>query len=556
MSRTKQRDILVITDDESEDSRQPRSTQDSTNKTPAKSHSKSRTSSAKIPNSNSRSTSRSGLKGVTEEVEDAEDAIEAPPTVKKKKTRSKSVVKAEVPTQSDVEKEVVKPAEAPRTVKSKGRATRSKSVARTEATVQSDGEVTRTVRKTTRSRARSKAPAEVDEEEPIRKSSRSKSRVITNANEEGIAPSRKGSNAKVVEPESDKPEVVDPKPSRKTTTHKRTLSRTMPEFESNAEQIITVAPTTKPPTRSKHPSVNPEPKDLFNEDIVIVGEYVPPPTSPPPAEPSTISEPSSPFVLKRITDKVAVLPSGQSNGSEVALAAPLEKEAEKEKRKPGRPRKAKAKVKAISGERSKQVNKVVEISSDEEEVKKNEHLSTETKTRMETIEPMETTNLPALPAVDGFKHISENTQPLENTMVDVSMHDAEPGTQETVADAEKGAEQELQAKSTSEPDNFPVLPQSIFQTPDATLPETQPTTLIVDATAGAAVAEPLYLPPLSRLPFMPLQTLSEAELEMTVEEWIRYQIEVEQDRFKRDGERELERFKKRAEEVRNVIEGL
>jgi CHASE1-domain containing sensor protein len=45
---------------------------------------------------------------------------------------------------------------------------------------------------------------------------------------------------------------------------------------------------------------------------------------------------------------------------------------------------------------------------------------------------------------------------------------------------------------------------------------------------------------------------------MTVEEWIRYQIEVEQDRFKfkRDGERELERFKKRVEEVRKAIESL
>jgi hypothetical protein len=53
---------------------------------------------------------------------------------------------------------------------------------------------------------------------------------------------------------------------------------------------------------------------------------------------------------------------------------------------------------------------------------------------------------------------------------------------------------------------------------------------------------------------MPLQSLSEAELDMSVEEWIRYQIEVEQDRFKRDGEREL--LNKRAEEVRKAIESL
>ncbi len=72
----------------------------------------------------------------------------------------------------------------------------------------------------------------------------------------------------------------------------------------------------------------------------------------------------------------------------------------------------------------------------------------------------------------------------------------------------------------------------------------------------SVLAEPVFVPPLSRLPFMPLLTLSEAELDMTVEDWIRYHIEVEQDRFKRDGERELERFKEKAEEVRNAIESL
>jgi len=67
---------------------------------------------------------------------------------------------------------------------------------------------------------------------------------------------------------------------------------------------------------------------------------------------------------------------------------------------------------------------------------------------------------------------------------------------------------------------------------------------------------PPDIPPLSRLPFTPLQSLTEAELDMTVEEWIRYQMEVEFDKFRRDGERELQRFRKKAEEVRQVIEGL
>jgi len=68
--------------------------------------------------------------------------------------------------------------------------------------------------------------------------------------------------------------------------------------------------------------------------------------------------------------------------------------------------------------------------------------------------------------------------------------------------------------------------------------------------------EPQFVPFLSKLPFLPLHMLTEAELDMTVEDWIRYQMEVEYDKFKRDGERELMRFKKKAEETRRIIEQL
>lgn len=62
--------------------------------------------------------------------------------------------------------------------------------------------------------------------------------------------------------------------------------------------------------------------------------------------------------------------------------------------------------------------------------------------------------------------------------------------------------------------------------------------------------------PLSLLPFQPLTSLTGAELDMTVEEWIRYRMDMDFDKFRRDGEREVERFKRRAEEVRKIIEGL
>lgn len=76
------------------------------------------------------------------------------------------------------------------------------------------------------------------------------------------------------------------------------------------------------------------------------------------------------------------------------------------------------------------------------------------------------------------------------------------------------------------------------------------------AAVKATTPEAQILPALSRIPYLPLQTLTDAELEMTVEEWIRYQMEIEYDKLKRDGERELARFKARAEEARKIIEGL
>ncbi len=65
-----------------------------------------------------------------------------------------------------------------------------------------------------------------------------------------------------------------------------------------------------------------------------------------------------------------------------------------------------------------------------------------------------------------------------------------------------------------------------------------------------------FLPPLALESFVPLESLTEAELSMTVEEWIRYQMGVEYEKFKQDGERELAAFERKAEEVRKAIEAL
>ncbi len=101
-----------------------------------------------------------------------------------------------------------------------------------------------------------------------------------------------------------------------------------------------------------------------------------------------------------------------------------------------------------------------------------------------------------------------------------------------------------------------IPPASPTMTAKAKTPEPQVLSTLPTMTANATTAEPQIFPALSRIPFMPLQTLTDAELDMTVEEWIRYQMEIEYDKLKRDGERELARFKARAEEARGIIESL
>ncbi|KAF5386685.1 hypothetical protein D9615_001913 [Tricholomella constricta] len=96
----------------------------------------------------------------------------------------------------------------------------------------------------------------------------------------------------------------------------------------------------------------------------------------------------------------------------------------------------------------------------------------------------------------------------------------------------------------------------LHEDPPRTPPRSTPTLNVELVSEPVDAPESLPMPALSKLPFTPLQNLTDAELDMTVEEWIRYQMEVEYDKFRRDGKRELGRFKKRAEEVKGIIERL
>ncbi|KAG7094252.1 hypothetical protein E1B28_007857 [Marasmius oreades] len=101
----------------------------------------------------------------------------------------------------------------------------------------------------------------------------------------------------------------------------------------------------------------------------------------------------------------------------------------------------------------------------------------------------------------------------------------------------------------------PVTPPIVSMTPSF-----PPKTPFIPGTKGQTNVPPTpgvqFFPPLSKEPFVNLETLSNEELDMTVEEWIRYQMGIEYEKFRKDGENELAAFQKRADEVRRTIEAL
>jgi hypothetical protein len=179
---------------------------------------------------------------------------------------------------------------------------------------------------------------------------------------------------------------------------------------------------------------------------------------------------------------------------------------------------------------------VVDISTDEDEPKAAKTPAkakgkgkTKVKEKKPAAEVQEKRTLPILPTA---------SQPAESQVMDgdddVEMAEVEESIQ-------------------LEPDPLPATP------PRAHAPTASSTVADEPAQWSSAQTSPegfAFIPPLATDPFVDMDSLSEAEQEMTVEEWIRYQMGIEYERFKRDGERQLGMFELRAEEVRRAIETL
>ena len=67
---------------------------------------------------------------------------------------------------------------------------------------------------------------------------------------------------------------------------------------------------------------------------------------------------------------------------------------------------------------------------------------------------------------------------------------------------------------------------------------------------------PSIIDALSSVPLPYISSLTDEERAMTVEQWIRHEMEMQYEQLKRDGETWIEEFKRRAGEVRKRIEAL
>ncbi|KAF9487432.1 hypothetical protein BDN71DRAFT_1458516 [Pleurotus eryngii] len=160
---------------------------------------------------------------------------------------------------------------------------------------------------------------------------------------------------------------------------------------------------------------------------------------------------------------------------------------------------------------------------------------------------------PLAPSTKAQKLIMEVVLPLPPKEAQTAVADVQMADDRVIA---QSSDMKLDTEEDIKPRVSPPIPQTPPR-PDVPLEADMNGSPQPDTTVDAPLLPlPSFHPPLSAMPFQQLDQLTEAELDMTVEEWIRYQMSIEYGKFRRDGEREIDRFKERAEEVRRAIAAL
>lgn len=402
--------------------------------------------------------------------------------------------------------------------------------------------------------------------------------------------------------------------------HKRAVSRSKSkapvepsEIDSGLEaEVVKNAPPKKASSKTKIQIFPAE--DLFNDDVVM-DNYVPPPSSPPPAPSHTSTTELPPLFVPKRNAKPTVQPQVAAEESH-----PIEKEKKKPGRPKAKPQLAsrpqsvkvdvneqptasfstdtsgpltplsinppqpplkenkpmgKAKPSA-SHHPETQVTKmkVVEISSDEEDniVIESDRDMKSKAAPLRGKENTQTSSAKPPPYHDSRPTSAQGKHEKKPVVVEVVQSQAvKPPSKQTserlvtpapapppAPEADDDVNMDM-AEDGAHPGVDGNTTYDLPKTPERPKGRVSPHEVSIEAPAPPTekdAAEPLFVPALSKLPFIPITTLSEAELDMTVEDWIRYQMDAEFDKLRRDGERELERFRKKAEDTRKIIESL
>jgi hypothetical protein len=222
----------------------------------------------------------------------------------------------------------------------------------------------------------------------------------------------------------------------------------------------------------------------------------------------------------------------------------------------------------ISAAKSKQECPVIPKSTSEKQV---EHLlfpsssSQDSQKRIISAKSKPISRRMALAAVDEARERSHSPSRTARD-ADIEMGD-EPGHLQYSPQI-SGKENNSQGKAPSDPQSkvvqaTPSTPErQVFRAnspPHTSHQTTQPHTTNRNASPvreDARSPSPPFYPPLSDTPLVHVTELSAEERELTVEQWVRHEMEIQCNKLRGDAEGKIHLLKRRAEEVRQIIEAL
>jgi hypothetical protein len=150
-------------------------------------------------------------------------------------------------------------------------------------------------------------------------------------------------------------------------------------------------------------------------------------------------------------------------------------------------------------------------------------------------QPEEETAQPELDAEDHVEASSAN-------LVDESTRAVTPPRSGELSKHSEDKEMDGTCRSPS-----PVTPVRDIQTSDAHEK---------DSSNSTTDFPSIFIPPLATASIVKFDSMTEAQKDMTVEQWIRGEIEMQYEQFKADGMRKITTFIERAAEVRRAIQVL